>query len=127
MDRNTVLLWSLIAASVEWASRHRRDADQLAYAKVANDAKEECAQYDPRSTAYLAKNLVDALASPKRRGLIGAIEDIRDEIGEEDPEPDDLLEALTVMVRDIEPRGEAFLKASQVVRVFLTQPVGRKP
>jgi hypothetical protein len=70
------------------------------------------------------KNVVDALASPKRRGLIGAIEDIRDEIGEEDPEPDDLLEALTVMVRDIEPRGKAFLKASQVVRVFLTQPVG---
>jgi hypothetical protein len=124
MERNTALLWALVAESVSWASRQPHDySDAAHYARVENDAR---AKSHAGSTTYLAKNLVDALASLERRGLVGALEDIKDEIGEVSPAPSELREALNVMVTEFGTGSDAFIKASRVVRVFLNLDVGRK-
>jgi hypothetical protein len=121
MERNTVLLWSLVAVAAEWAITQQRGTGDTAYGAAANDARAMCARYDQGSTTYLAKNLVDALASPERRGLVGALEDIRDEIAEVPPERDDSRKAVNAMISHMDKGGEEFIEATKVVRVFLNR------
>jgi hypothetical protein len=126
MNKNTALLWYLLAEAAEWATKQQRETDKLA--AVANDARAQCAQYDPNNAPvihHLAKGLVEALASPDRRGLTGFLDDIKSEIGETPPVWGDVKTALQDMCNHIESGGERFDQASKVVRFYLTRPIER--
>ena len=95
---------------------------------VANEARIRCARYDPNTAdvvRYLAKGLVDALASPSRRGLIGILDDIKNQIGETPPVWSDVKKALQDMCAHIDRGGQTYDEASKLVRHYLTQPIGR--
>jgi hypothetical protein len=128
MDKNTALLWSLLAEAAEWATRQQRGvADR--FAAVANDARAQCAQFDPNTAEvvrYLARGLVEALASPNRRGLTSILDDIKNQIGEAPPAWGDVKKALQDMCAHMEGGGDTFEQASKVVRFYLTRPVGRE-
>jgi hypothetical protein len=123
MEKNTELLWALVAVSVECPIT-QQPADASNYSAVLHGARAMCAR---DGCGYLAQNLIAALAHPKKRGLIGALNDIRDEIGEEPPKRRDFNEALKIMARDAENPGDDFHEASKVVRHFLNRDIGRRP
>ena len=128
MDKNTALLWSLLAEAAEWAGRQQREEPDSAFAAAANEARIRCARYDPNTAdvvRYLAKGLVDALASPGRRGLIGILDDIKNQIGETPPVWSDVKKALQDMCAHIDRGGQTYDEASKLVRHYLTQPIGR--
>jgi hypothetical protein len=113
MDDNTALLWSLLAESAEWAMKQGQDAPDGA-ARIATDAR----QHSTPLTAVLARNLVHALTSEGCRGLIDAIEDIKDEIKEAPPDEAAVQKALQDM---LEPDIN-YATACKVLRRYLNRP-----
>jgi hypothetical protein len=118
MDNSTVLLWSLLAEIAEWATRQRLSKTSSAYAEIANDAR----QHSTPLTNVLAKNLVDALANPNHRGLIDALEDIKNEVRESPPDQATVRAALEDMLSLGDRGGTAYDRACRVVRYYLNRP-----
>jgi hypothetical protein len=122
MEDNIALLWSLLAESAEWAIRQTPSNNALA--GVANDAREQVIQ---NTTAqHLARELVQALASPDRRGLTDTLEDIRSKIGDTPPTREAFHEAVKTMNFQIENGGgdnEAFARSARTVRRYLNKPL----
>jgi hypothetical protein len=122
MENNIALLWSLLAESAEWAIRQTPRNDALA--GVANDAREQVIQNT--TVQHLARELVQALASPDRRGLTDTLEDIRSKIGDTPPTREAFYEAVKTMNFQIENDGgdnEAFARSARTVRRYLNQPL----
>jgi hypothetical protein len=102
----------------------RQTPSNDALAGVANDAREQVIQ---NTTAqHLARELVQALASPDRRGLTDTLEDIRSKIGDTPPTREAFHEAVKTMNFQIENGGgdnEAFARSARTVPRYLNKPL----
>jgi hypothetical protein len=125
MEDNTALLWYLLSTITEqWAIRGQRMDATIRVVEMIEHAKKQGQTSDTATPLHLAHELVQALASPDRRGLIDALEDIRSKIGETPPTRQQLVEAIDSMYRYAHGEGDAesYLLASRTVRRFLNDP-----
>jgi hypothetical protein len=123
MENNTALLWYLLSTIAEqWAIRGQRMDGTITVAEMIEHAKKQGQTSDTATPLHLAHELVQALASPDRRGLTDALEDILSKIGEAPPSKADFDQAIGIMnQRDGDPA--TFRRATKTVRRYLNQPL----
>jgi hypothetical protein len=127
MDDNTALLWYLLSKIAQWATNpHQRMDGTITVAAMMEYAKAQPPTSNTNVPLYLAHDLVQALASPDRRGLTDTLKDILIKIGEAPPSKADFYQAIGIMNQRI-TNGDgdqaAFERAIKTVRRYLNRPL----
>jgi hypothetical protein len=125
MEDNTALLWYLLSTIAQWAiGPHQRMDGTITVAEMIEYAKTQASTSSTETPLYLAHQLVQALASPERRGLTDTLEDIESKIGEEPPTREAFFEAVKTMNFQLENGGgdnESFARPARTVRRYLNK------